>query len=84
MIVVSVRGRSLVSAAYIDALVIICTFVDPDKLTWEVGDATAGSNVFGSGKVGAVTLMLSSSFLAFFSFFSLGLLAAFSDLKQVK
>jgi len=58
--------------------------LDPDKLTWEVGDAKAGSIVFGSGKVGALTLMLYSSFLAFFGFFSLGLLVAFSDLKKVK
>jgi len=74
----------LVSAAINDALEKICTFVDPDKFTWEVGDAMAGSIVFRSGKVGAVTLKLSSSFLAFFGFFSLGLLVAFSDLKQVK
>jgi len=44
----------------------------------------AGSIVFRSDKVGSVTLILSSPFSAFFGFFSLGLLVAFSDLKQVK
>jgi hypothetical protein len=74
----------LESVAFIDASAIIFTFVDSDKFTWEVGDAMAGSIVFRSDKVGSVTLILSSPFSAFFGFFSLGLLVAFSDLKQVK